>query len=77
MKCRLNTYFCHCYSAIIGHIDTATAGLWSSFVKPVQFTIYTNQLPSQYQTFNRYVTLSQEAVYSQADVSHIIFMIGT
>jgi len=59
------------YSAIMGHIDTATAGLWSSFVKPVQFTIYNNQLPSPYQTFNRYITLSQEAVYSQADMAHL------
>ena len=67
----------NCYSAIMGHIDTATAGLWSCFVKPVQFTIYNNQLPSPSQTFNRYITLSQEAVYSQADVSHIIFMIDT
>ena len=42
--------------AVLGEIDSAKAGLWSTFIKPTRFTVYKEQIPDPSNSFNQYIS---------------------
>merc|ERR1719334_1578759 len=58
--------------AVLGEIDSAKAGLWSTFIKPTRFTVYKEQIPDPSNSFNQYISAATDFhVTNQMEMSSL------